>query len=169
MEGYVPWIAAAGAFLAAAGILSAALAAGTKRLPAIISLAFGGILFAQTLLWGHERLSPAFSAYHIVHEIRDQLKPDAPFYMVDTFDHSLLFYLGRTVTMVGNKDELGQSIGWEPRTFLPDAAAFARAWQADREAFAMFSVNDLDGFLKAHPVPMQIVARDPRRVIVKKP
>ena len=169
VEGYVPWIAAAGAFLAAAGILSAALAVGAKRLPAIISLAFGGTLFAQTLLWGHERLSPAFSAYHIVHQIRDQLKPDAPFYMVDTFDHSLLFYLGRTVTMVGNKDELGQSIGWEPRTFLPDTAAFARAWQADREAFAMFSVNDLDGFLKAHPVPMQIVARDPRRVIVRKP
>ena len=169
VEGYVPWIAAAGAFLAVAGILSAALALGAKRLPAIISLAFGGILFAQTLLWGHERLSPAFSAYHIVHKIRDQLKPDAPFYMVDTFDHSLLFYLGRTVTMVGNKDELGQSIGWEPRTFLPDTAAFARAWQADREAFAMFSVNDLDAFLKAHPVPMQIVARDPRRVIVRKP
>jgi len=169
VEGYVPWITAAGAFLAAAGILSAALAVGAKRLPAIISLAFGGTLFAQTLLWGHERLSPAFSAYHIVHQIRDQLKPDAPFYMVDTFDHSLLFYLGRTVTMVGNKDELGQSIGWEPRTFLPDTAAFARAWQADREAFAMFSVNDLDGFLKAHPVPMQIVARDPRRVIVRKP
>jgi len=33
----------------------------------------------------------------------------------------------------------------------------------------MFSANDLDGFLKAHPVPMQIVARDPRRVIVRKP
>ena len=33
----------------------------------------------------------------------------------------------------------------------------------------MFSVNDLDGFLKAHPVPMRVVASDPRRVIVGKP
>ena len=34
---------------------------------------------------------------------------------------------------------------------------------------AMFSANDLAEFLKAHPVPMRIVARDPRRVIVRKP
>jgi hypothetical protein len=97
------------------------------------------------------------------------VKPDIPFYVVDTFDHTLPFYLNRTVTMVGYKDELAQSIAWEPQKFLPDAAAFVRAWQADREAFAMFNVNDLDGFLKAHPVPMRIVARDPRRVIVRKP
>ena len=118
---------------------------------------------------GHETLAPAFSAYHVVQKIRGDVKPDVPFYVVDTFDHTLPFYLNRTVTMVGYKDELTQPIAWEPRKFLPDAAAFARAWQADREAFAMFNVNDLDGFLKAHPVPMQIVARDPRRVIVRKP
>jgi hypothetical protein len=140
-----------------------------KLLPATVSLAFGGFLFADVALSGHERLSPAFSAYHIVHQIRDQLKPDVPFYVVNTFDHTLLFYLSRTVTMVGNKDELAASIAWEPREFLPDAAAFARAWQADRDAFAMFSANDLPGFLKAHPVPVRIVASDPRRVIVRKP
>ena len=88
---------------------------------------------------------------------------------MDTFDHTLPFYLDRTVTMVGNKDELAASIAWEPREFLPDAAAFARAWQADRDAFAMFNASDLAGFLKAHPVPVRIVAGDPRRVIVRKP
>jgi hypothetical protein len=33
----------------------------------------------------------------------------------------------------------------------------------------MFNAKDLAGFLRAHPVPMQIVARDARRVIVRKP
>jgi 4-amino-4-deoxy-L-arabinose transferase-like glycosyltransferase len=169
VEGYVPWLAAAGLFLGAAGIVSAGFTLRGRRLPATISLAFGGFLFAQTALSGHESFSPAFSAYHIVHQIRDQLKPDVPFYVVNTFDHTLLFYLGRTVTMVANKDELAQPIAWEPRKYLPDTAAFARAWQSDPEAFAMFSANDLAGFLEAHPVPMQIVARDARRVIVKKP
>ncbi len=89
--------------------------------------------------------------------------------MVNTFDHTLLFYLGRTVTMVASKDELAQPIAWEPQKFLPDTAAFARAWQADREAFAMFNADDLAGFLRDHPVPMQIVARDARRIIVRKP
>jgi len=71
--------------------------------------------------------------------------------------------------LVVNKDELAQPIAWEPRNYLPDTAAFARAWQADREAFAMFNATTSTRFLKAHPVPMQIVARDARRVIVKKP
>ncbi len=123
----------------------------------------------QIVLSGHETLAPAFSAYHVVQKIRGDVKPDVPFYVVDTFDHTLPFYLDRTVTMVGNKDELAQPIAREPRGFLPDAAAFARAWQSDRDAFAMFSANDLAGFLKAHPVPVRIVASDPRRVIVRKP
>jgi hypothetical protein len=114
-------------------------------------------------------LGPSLSAYHIVHKIRDQLKPDTPFYVVETFDHTLLFYLGRNVTMVSNMDELADPIGRAPRDFLPDAAAFARAWEGDREAFAMFNLNDLPEFLKAHPLTMRVVATDPRRVIVRKP
>jgi 4-amino-4-deoxy-L-arabinose transferase-like glycosyltransferase len=169
VEGYVPWLAAAGLSLAAAGIVSAGFILLRRLLPATISLAIGGFLFAGVALSGHESLSPAFSAYHIVRQIRVQLKPDVPFYVVNTFDHTLLFYLNRTVTMVGNKDELAAPIAWGPRDFLPDDGAFARAWQSDRDAFALFNAKDLDAFLKSHPVPMQIVARDARRVIVKKP
>jgi 4-amino-4-deoxy-L-arabinose transferase-like glycosyltransferase len=166
---YVPWIAAAGAALFAGGAASAWLALRGRPLAATVALAFGGLACVQVAASGHEQLSPVYSAYHIVQKIRDQVRPDAPFYVVDTFDHTLPFYLGRTVTMVAYKDELAQAIGWEPQKFLPDLAAFARAWQADREAFAMFSPDGFASFSKAYPVPMQIVARDPRRVIVKKP
>jgi hypothetical protein len=89
--------------------------------------------------------------------------------VVHTFDHTLLFYLGRTVTMVGFKDELAQPIAWEPKSFLPDSAAFARAWEGDSEAFAMFNSHSLAGFLETHPLSMRIVARDARHVIVRKP
>ena len=169
LAGYVPWLAAAGAALLCGGALAVVFLWRGRRMPAAISLAFGGLTFSQLALTGHESLAPSLSAYHIVHKIRDQVKPDMPFYVVETFDHTLLFYLGRSVTMVANMDELADPIGRAPRDFLPDAAAFARAWQADREAYAMFNANDLPVFLKAHPVPMQIVAEDPRRVIVRKP
>jgi 4-amino-4-deoxy-L-arabinose transferase-like glycosyltransferase len=165
--GYLPWLTVGGIVLAAAGTASAWLCG--RRPAAALTLALGGLAWVQIVLSGHETLAPAFSAYHVVQKIRSDVKPDVPFYVVDTFDHTLPFYLNRTVTMVGYKDELAQPIAWEPGKFLPDAAAFARAWQSDRDAFAMFNVNDLDGFLKAHPVPMQIVASDPRRVIVRKP
>jgi len=169
LEGYVPWILASGLALAAGGILSAVLVARGRRAPAVLSLACGGLVLAQTALSGHESLAPSLSAYHIVHEIRDQVKPDTPFYMVETFDHTLLFYLRRNVTMVSVMDELVDPIGRAPRDFLPDTAAFARAWEADGDAFAMFNINDLPAFLEAHPVPMRVVAVDPRRVIVRKP
>lgn len=165
--GYLPWLAAGGIVLAAAGIASASLCG--RRAAAALTLSLGGLAWVQIVVSGHETLAPAFSAYHVVQKIRGDVKPDVPFYVVDTFDHTLPFYLDRTVTMVGNKDELAQPIAREPRGFLPDAAAFARAWQSDRDAFAMFSANDLAGFLKAHPVPVRIVASDPRRVIVRKP
>ncbi len=166
---YMPWLTASGVLLFAAGGLSAWLSLRKRFTASVITLAFGGLAWMQVAFSGHETLSPAFSAYHIVQKIRGELKPDIPFYVVDTFDHTLPFYLGRTVTMVAYKDELALPIAWEPGGFLPDTEAFARAWQADREALAMFSAKDLDGFLKAHPVPMQVLARDARRVIVRKP
>jgi 4-amino-4-deoxy-L-arabinose transferase-like glycosyltransferase len=169
LAGYAPWLLAAAVVLLAAAGISAWFALRARPQAAALALAFGGLISVQVATSGHEELSPAYSAYHIVQKIRHQLKPDIPFYVVHTFDHSLLFYLGRTVTMVAYKDELAQAIAWEPKNFLPDTAAFARAWQGDPEAFAMFNSQDLAGFLEAHPVPMRIVARDARHVIVKKP
>ena len=167
---YVPWIAAAGAALFAGGIASAWLALRGRPLAATVALALGGLVCVQVGASGHEQLSPVYSAYHIVQKIRNQLKPDAPFYVVDTFDHTLPFYLGRTVTMVSYKDELAQAIGWGPQKFLPDLAAFAGAWNADREAFAMFNPRGFAEFRESFPdVPMEVIARDPRRVIVRKP
>jgi len=166
---YVPWIVAAGLGLAALAVASAVLVLRGARAWAVVSLAFGGLTLSQLALSGYESLAPSLSAYHIVHKIRDQLKPDTPFYFVETFDHTALFYLGRQVTMVGVKDELVDPIERAPRDFLPDTAAFARAWEGGGEAYAMFNAADLEPFLKTHPVPMEIVARDPRRVIVRKP
>ncbi|MGB5079733.1 MAG: 4-amino-4-deoxy-L-arabinose transferase, partial [Burkholderiales bacterium] len=150
---------------------AAALALALRgRLPAAtLAVAFGSLVSLQVASSGHEELSPAYSAYHVAQKIRKQVGPDTPFYVVETFDHTLLFYLGRTVTMVGYRDELALPIAWEPGNFIPDLDTFARRWQSGGEAYALFNAADLDGFLKTHPVSMQVVARDARRVIVKTP
>ena len=166
---YAGWLFAGGAVLVAAAAASLAFALRGRLSAATLGVAFGSLIGVQAATTGHEALSPAYSAYHVAQKIRKQLGPDTPFYVVNTFDHTLLFYLGRTVTMVGYKDELAQPIAWEPGSFIPDVETFARRWQAGGEAYAMFNAADLDGFLKAHPLPMQVVARDARRVIVKKP
>jgi len=169
LAAYVPWLLAAAAALVLAAAAAIALALRGRLPAATIAVALGALVGVQAASTGHEQLSPAYSAYHVAQKIRNELRPDVPFYIVNTFDHTLLFYLGRTVTMVAYKDELAQPIGWEPGKFIPDLETFARRWQAGGEAYALFNAADLEGFLETHPVSMRVVARDARRVIVKKP
>ena len=60
------------------------------------------------------------------------------------------------------------AIGWEPREFIPDLAGFARAWTGEREAYAFFAVRDFERLRRELDLPMEIAARGPRYVIVKK-
>jgi len=166
---YVPWIELGGTALFALAALSAYFAWRRETIASTAILAAGGLLCSLALLLGHETLSPAYSAYHSAQKIRPALKADVPFYSVNTFDHTLPFYLGRTVTMVAYKDELAQAIAWEPAKFLPDLEAFSRAWTGDREAWAVFNAQDFPQVEMALKLPMRVVARDPRRIVVGKP
>ncbi len=166
---YMPWLIATGGALLSGAVLFVWLESRGLRPAAVTALA--GCSLAATLiaLCGHNTLSPTYSTYQMVQKISTQLRPDTPFYTVNTFDHTLPFYLGRPVTMVIYKDELDVPISWEPGKFLPDYAAFARAWQADPAPFALFAPKDLNDFRSRFTVPMVEVARDHRRVVVKKP
>ncbi len=166
---YVPWLLATGAAMLSGAVLFTWLEKKRLRPAAVTALALCSLVATLIALCGHNTLSPTYSTYQIVQKIRPQLKPDTPFYTVNTFDHTLPFYLGRTVTMVIYTDELEIPISWEPTKFLPDYAAFARAWQADVAPFALFAPKDLEDFRSRFQVPMIEVARDHRRVIVKKP
>lgn len=165
---YVPWLAFAGACMLVAALTSAAFEWRGRRTAAVISLAAGGLAMAQVPLIGHESLTSVYSAADIVESIQPRLKADAPFYSVNTFDHTLPYYLGRTVIMVHYRDELATAIDWEPDRFLPDIAAFERAWAADREAYAMIAPNDFPQLPPTLKASMQILAQDPRRIIVAK-
>lgn len=164
----LPWAVAAGCALAAGCLLAAVAEWRHRRGLAVAAFAAGGLAFAQLGLAAHERLSPVYSAYHTVARVKNMVGPDVPFYTVGVFDHSLPFYLGRTVTMVAIWDELAQSVAWEPANFVPTYAAFAERWARDRDAFAMFKPADFEEFRKKG-LPMTVVASDPRRVIVRKP
>ena len=168
LAAYVPWVAGAGALLAFAALTSAVLAWRNRRMAAAIALAIGGLAFTQVAGTGHESLSPLYSAYDISQKIRPELTPDTPVYTVNTFDHTLPFYLQRTVTMVSYKDELAVAIGWEPEKFLPDLPAFEKRWLADAKAFAVFAPSDYAALAAPLKDTMDVIATDPRRVVVKK-
>ena len=166
---FVPWlVGAALAGLVGAGA-AALLAARGRPMHAVIGLA-AGVLGALMLgAAGHTVFAPAYSAASLVASLPQAPSRDAAIFTVETYDHTIPWALRRTVTMVSYKDELAQPIGWEPRAFLPDVAGFARAWKAEREAYAFFSVRDFERLRRELDLPMEIAARGPRYVIVRKP
>lgn len=165
LRDYADWLIAAGLLQIAGAAACAWLAWRGRAAAALAVLAFTGLVFAQLVLSGHETLSTAKSAYHIVQEIKPELKPGMPFYSVDTYDQSLQFYLRRSTTMVAYKDELGFGIAQEPEKFIPDLARFEKTWNAGHEALALMSPATYES-LRAQGLPMRLVARDTRRVIV---
>ncbi len=90
-----------------------------------------------------------------------------PFYSVDTFDHSVPFYLGRTVIMVAHRSELSEGIAADPGKFIESVDAFATLWRARADGFATMTHARYDQ-LEREGLPMRIVARDAKRVIVSR-
>ena len=123
---------------------------------------------AQLALTGHDSLSPASSTYHLVEKIRPQLRADAPFYSISIYDQTLPYYVGRHVTLVEYTGELSFGIEQEPGSFMRTYTEFEQRWAADRFAMAIMHPGTLVYF-ERHKVPHVIIARDTRRVIVRKP
>ena len=162
---YADWLIAAAVVQVAGAAACAWLAWRGRRHAALAVLAGAALVFAQLALSGHESLSTANSAYYVAQKTKPELKPGMPFYSVDTYDQSLQFYLRRSTTMVEYKDELGFGIAQEPEKFISSLAQFETAWIAQREALALMPHRTYDNF-RAKGLPMRLVARDTRRIIV---
>ncbi|MCF8149536.1 MAG: glycosyltransferase family 39 protein [Burkholderiaceae bacterium] len=165
-EAYQPWLYGGAGALLLGAILAFWLGRQGRSVAAVMSLAFGGFAFGQGFLLGHDSLGSVNSAHDVAAVIRPQLKPEVPFFSVDTYDQSLQFYLKRTTTMVGYRDELGFGIAQEPEKFIPDIAGFEQAWNAAPEAWALMSPGTWKA-LDSKGFPMTEVVRDTRRVVVR--
>jgi 4-amino-4-deoxy-L-arabinose transferase-like glycosyltransferase len=163
--GYGRWLVAA---CVVAGLFVALAQWGHRRsvrLASIGSVALGA--FAATLigLLGHETLGRASSGVDLVPAIRAQLKPDMPLYGVRLLDHTLPFYLGRTLTMVEEPDELEFGTQQEPARWVPTLADLRLRWDTATPALALMSAETYEQ-LRREQWPMTLVARDERRVVV---
>ena len=138
---------------------------------ATATFGFAWLLFGTIGGTGHEvfgRLSSGAPIAPAIKAAIAKLPPDTPFYSVDVLDHTLPFYIDHTMIMVQHADELAFGISVEPQKWVPTVDAWIPRWEADRYALALMSPARYDQLLAQH-VPMQVVVRDPRRVIVEKP
>ncbi len=165
---FAPWVAGSMLLLAAGLIGAIWLDARGRRGAALIAAGLAGLAVTQGVVTGHDAFAPALSAANIADRIRPHLRPGMPFYSVNFYDHTLNFYLGRTVTLVAHKNELAFGIAQEPHKFVPTFDEFARRWAADREALAITSRDGFSNVL-ASGLPLVVIAEDTRRVVFRKP
>jgi len=164
---YTYWIIAALIVLIAFSFL-AFMQSKRSGLNSITSFACGFFLCAMIAGTGHETLGRAVSGIDLVEKIKASIPEKVNFYSVRILDHTVPFYLGRTMTMVEFPDELEFGVKQEPELWLPTLDAFIERWREDQTAYALMVPEQFIELQKLN-IPMQEVGRDSRRVIVKHP
>ncbi|WP_114637193.1 ArnT family glycosyltransferase [Polynucleobacter necessarius] len=164
---YTYWVIAALVVLAS---FSAYAAWRSKRdgTRSILSFACGFFLYAIIAGTGHETLGHAVSGIDLVERVKASIPEKVNFYSVRLLDHTVPFYLGRTMIMVESPDELEFGVNQEPELWMPTLEAFIGRWKEDQTAYAIMVPEQFDA-LQAQNLPMVEVDRDSRRVIVKHP
>jgi 4-amino-4-deoxy-L-arabinose transferase-like glycosyltransferase len=167
MGAYADWLTAAAAVWLLGSLAAIGLAWRARPTAAVLLLAAASGLAGMGTLLGHENLSASNSAYHIAMRVKPLLPPGVPFYSVQTYDQTLPYYLGRTVTLVDYQDEMAFGIEQEPDRWIASMAEFAQRWRGDSDAFAFMTPEEFAALRKEN-LPMTVVARDTRRVVVRK-
>lgn len=168
MEAYALWLTASSALWFGGSAAALALAWRGRLVTAIYLVAVSTFIVGQGALLGHESLATSNSAASLAQQLRPQLTPSVPFYSVGTYEQTLPFYIQRTVTLVAFGDELSFGIEQEPQKFIPTVKEFEARWRADKDAFALMSPETYAQLQKV-ALPMEIAARDLRRIVVRKP
>lgn len=164
---YVYWVIAA--LIALIGFsLYAALQSKRNGLQSIVSYASGFFLCAIIAGTGHETLGRAVSGIDLANRVKTSIPANVNFYSVRLLDHTMPFYLGRTMIMVEDPDELQFGVNQQPEMWMPTLDAFIARWKEDQTAYAIM-VPEQYVALQSLNLPMQEVDRDSRRVIVRHP
>jgi len=162
------WAFAGSLVFALAGAAAARAAAAHRELQSVLLLAAGSLLFFNAAILGYQSYSPLLSSATLARKLRPMLRPDTPLFAVNYYDQTLPFYMKRTVTLVDyvSEFELGEQL--EPQKWVHDLPAFGRLW---RELPQGVAVTDPESFasLQGMGLPMQVIDRTPRRIVVRKP
>ncbi|VVE23943.1 4-amino-4-deoxy-L-arabinose transferase [Pandoraea terrigena] len=138
---------------------------------ALLTFAGAMLLLVSVGGMGHEVFGRQSSGVLLVPAIQAEMQrlgPNVPFYSVNVLDHTMPYYLGHTMIMVQHPDELEFGVKQEPQKWLPTLDDFYARWRADPKALALVD-PDTFGKLESAHLPMRIIARDARRVVIAKP
>ena len=163
-----PWVLLALLALLAGGAGATLLARRQRASSAGLVLGLAMPFAVQLALVGAHAIDELHSTERVIESLFGEKRPrndTTPFYSVGSFDHSLPFYVARPVVMVGDRSELGAGIAAEPDKFVDTVEAFSALWLARSDGYAAMTPRRFDE-LERSGLPMHVLARDARRVIV---
>ncbi len=146
-------------------------ARGGSAIPAATVFGAAWLLLATIAGTGHDVFGRQSSGALLAPAVKAELArlpADTPFYSVGVLDHTMPFYVGHTMIMVQDPNELYFGVHQEPQKWIPTIAEWIPRWEADRYALALMPPERYDELAAKH-VPMRVIARDERRVVVEKP
>ena len=127
--------------------------------------AVGNTVLAAFLMPGVARLPRTEHVTKMAHEMRARMDAQTPFYCVGTYVQSLVFYLGRTCTLVEYRGELDYGLNAEPALGLASVREFADRWRAGGQAVAVIHEEWLDDLWNMG-LPMRVIYTGPTVVAV---
>lgn len=161
---YAIWVAIAFALMLVAIVAARWMVSRDRVTLSIVTYGLGMYVAFTVALLGYDTVGRPLSGADIAPTVARALTPGMPLYGVRMLDHTLPFYLRHPLVMVGEADELEFGATAEPSRRIPDLATFGKVWRQDGPALALMSrdtYQELSGKL-----PMYVVARDYRRVVV---
>ena len=167
---YIPWILASITAFTAGASAAAGLFRTRSCSAGMVALAFGSLIAGILAMDGHDTQSRLSSTYHIVGEIEAAYGPldrSLPFYSIRMHDQTLPFYLKRPVTLVEYTDEFTLGLNAEPEKGIAKVKDWQPHWIALKQGYAIMNPANYERF-KNEELPMHVLARDPRRVIVSR-
>lgn len=162
------WAVAGSLVFALMGVAAVRAAVAHRELQSVLLLAAGSLLFFNAVILGYQSYSPLLSSAVLAGKLRPMLAPDTPVFAVQSYDQTLPFYLKRTVTLVDYVSEFEMGEKQEPEKWVHDLEDFARLWRELPQGVAVMDLDTL-ALLQRQGLPMQVIDRTPRRVVVRKP
>jgi 4-amino-4-deoxy-L-arabinose transferase-like glycosyltransferase len=163
-----PWMYAAGAILIVALALSTVALRRGRRWLALVTIAIASVLMIDCLEDAYEEFSPRQSGYEVAQKMLPLLRPDTRVYSVKIYDQTVPFYIGRTVMLVDYGDEFETGLKSEPGAHIERIEDFPAEWLRPGDALAIMQPGNFEQ-LERQGLPMEVLHRDPRRILVRKP
>jgi 4-amino-4-deoxy-L-arabinose transferase-like glycosyltransferase len=163
-----PFAYAAAAAFTAGAIAGAWLLRVGKRWSALALVAIANVIFVGGLIEAYRVFSPRQSDRDAARVVAPYVQPSTRLYSVKIYDQSLPFYLGRTLRLVSYVDEFETGMKAEPGIALGSVDDFRTEWLRPGDAVAIIQPGVFEE-LQRQALPMEVIHRDPKRVLVRKP